>query len=62
MRRTAEVRVERHKLFVGRQQIGWLDDEGFNFHNEDVKWVNVWGTILGDVRLAHENGKIIGDE
>ena len=62
MRRTAEVRVDGHKWFVGRTQVGWEEEDSINFHLEDVKLVNVWGKELNDVRLNHEDGKIIGDE
>ena len=62
MRRAAEVRVDGHKWFVGKIQVGWEDEKGFNFHLENVQWVNVFGRILGDVKLDFRYGKIIGDE
>ena len=62
MRRAAEVRVDGHKWFVGKIQVGWEDENGFNFHLEDVRWVNVWGKLSDDVRLDRYFGKIIGDE
>lgn len=27
----------------------------------DVRWLNVFGLVLGNVRLARDRGKIIGD-
>lgn len=42
--------------------IAWRDPMGLHLHHRDVRWLNVWGEILGDVRVNFREGKIIGDE
>ena len=41
--------------------IAWEDGDGINFHHRDVRWLNAWSKVIGDVRL-NQHGKIIGDE
>ena len=67
MKREANVIVKETSLYSDGTIIGFIGDEGWNFsYGSDVRWVNMFNRILGDLELnswrSGRTGKIIGDE
>ena len=71
MKREANVIVKEMSIYSDGTMIGFIGDEGWcegwNFsYGSDVRWVNMFNRILGDLELnswrSGRTGKIIGDE
>ena len=67
MKREANVIVKEMSLYSDGTMIGFIGDERWNFnYGSDVRWVNMFNRILGDLELnswrSGRTGKIIGDE